>query len=172
MSYLKYGLAGFFGYGLAAFPFVAFPALILVFLIVGAVKLREHAKKNAKVSLADQLAAEEAAVQRCYPNRTNALGTAKSGDWSIVIAVINSHAGVSWYKDDILDDEIFDYDDNTFRNDRIFIDVILYGEQAETVKACHEELTKFFAVREQEFAELDNIKQAQLIGQYKDVMKS
>jgi len=170
VSNLKYALAGFFGYGLVAFPFVAFPALIVVFLILAVVKLRERAKKNAKASLADRIAAEKAAQDLNYPNSTNVLGTAKPDDWDVVTAVIAKHIGVRWYKDNVMDEEIWDITTGRIATDRILIDVVLYGEDGEDVKACADELRQFFAARSDEFQELANAEQERLLEKYEETI--
>jgi hypothetical protein len=170
VSNLKYGLAGFFGYGLVAFPFVAFPALIVTLLIVGAVKLRAHLKAKEQESYTMRLAREKAAQDLNFPNSTNVLGTAKPDDWEVVTAVIGKHLGVRWYKDNVMDEEIWDVTTGRNATDRILIDVVLYGEDAEDVKACAEELRQFFAARSDEFQELHDAKQEQLLAKYEETI--
>jgi hypothetical protein len=137
---------------------------------VGAVKLRAHLKAKEQESYTMRLAREKAAQDLNFPNSTNVLGTAKPDDWDVVTAVIGKHLGVRWYKDNVMDEEIWDVTTGRNATDRILIDVVLYGEDAEDVKACAEELRQFFAARSDEFQELHDAKQEQLLAKYEETI--
>jgi hypothetical protein len=149
--------------------FITLLVALSVIIVLAVIKFREKLS-TPKLTAIEQYELRKAEQEALYLNRVNILGTGKPDDWEVVSAIISNHAGVRWYQDDVMDDEIWNIDLSKFYTDRIFIDVMLHGEQADAVKACEAELRAFFAARKQEFAELDTAEQQRLLVKYEDVV--